>query len=57
MFFAKKKRDLVMSNSPRLAGYVDPDGRPTAGICLEIRADGQIPLAVQVWYKVGRQTR
>ena len=35
-FFDKRKRDLVMSSSPRLADSVDPDGRPTAGIRLEI---------------------
>ena len=35
-FFNKKKRDMVMTNSPILASCVDQDGRPTAGICLEI---------------------
>ena len=35
-FFDKKKRDMVMSSSPMLAGCVDQNGRPTAGIRLEI---------------------
>ena len=36
LFKDKQKRDLVMVNSARLAGRVDNEGRPTAGIRLEI---------------------
>ena len=35
-FFTKQKRDLVVSNSPNLAGRVDRDGKPTAGIRMEV---------------------
>ena len=35
-FFDKKKRDIVFSNAPGLAAAVDGDGRPTAGLRLEI---------------------
>lgn len=35
-FYDKKKRDLVMTSSPNLAGKVDQEGKPTAGIRLEI---------------------
>ena len=36
MFFDKKKRDDVFANAPNLANLVDGDGRPLAGIRLEI---------------------
>ena len=35
-FFDKAKRDMVVSHSPSLAGNVDGNGMPTAGIRLEI---------------------
>ena len=35
-FFDKKKRDDVFANAPNLASLVDGDGRPLAGIRLEI---------------------
>ena len=35
-FFDKQKRDLVVSSSPSLAKEVDREGKPTAGIRLEI---------------------
>lgn len=35
-FFDKKKRDMVMVNSPNLADCIDPEREPTAGIRLEI---------------------
>ena len=35
-FFDKRKRDIVFSNAPGLAAAVDADGRPTAGLRLEI---------------------
>ena len=35
-FVDKQKRDSVVSSSPNLAGRVDREGRPTAGIRLEV---------------------
>ena len=35
-FFDKQQRDLVVSNSPSLANKIDRDGRPTAGIRMEV---------------------
>ena len=35
-FFNKQKRDLVVSNSPNLASRVDKEGRPTAGVRMEV---------------------
>lgn len=35
-FFDKRKRDVVFSNAPGLATAIDGDGRPTAGLRLEI---------------------
>ena len=35
-FYDKKKRDLVMTHSPSLANMIDREGKPTAGIRLEI---------------------
>ena len=35
-FFDKFKRDLVVSSSPALASKVDGEGRPTAGIRIEV---------------------
>lgn len=35
-FFDKQKRDLVASSSPSLASKVDKEGKPTAGIRMEI---------------------
>ena len=35
-FYDKLKRDLVVANSPALASMVDAEGRPTAGIRLEV---------------------
>ena len=35
-FYEKKKRDLVMSSSPGLADCVNQDGKPNAGIRLEV---------------------
>ena len=34
--YQRQKRDLVVASSPALAGKVDKDGRPTAGVRLEI---------------------
>ena len=38
-FYDKKKRDLVMTHSPSLANMVDREGKPTAGIRLEIPSE------------------
>ena len=38
-FFDKKKRDTVFTNAPGLASAVDADGKPEAGIRLEIPAE------------------
>ena len=38
-FFDKQKRDLVASSSPSLASRIDKEGKPTAGIRMEIPAD------------------
>ena len=35
-FFDKRKRDLIMTNSPNLADRVDGMGRPTAGLRIEV---------------------
>ena len=35
-FFDKRKRDIVFSNAPGLASAIDAEGRPTAGLRLEI---------------------
>ena len=35
-FFDKQKRDLVVSSSPALASRIEAEGRPTAGIRLEV---------------------
>lgn len=36
-FFDMKKRDAVVSGSINLGSYIDPAGKPTAGIRLEIQ--------------------
>ena len=38
-FFCPRKRDLLLSNSQNLSSFVDGNGRPTAGIRLEIPAE------------------
>ena len=35
-FFCPRKRDMLLSKSPNLATRIDSDGRPTAGLRLEI---------------------
>lgn len=53
-FFDKRKRDTVISGSTNLSEHVDRDGRPTAGVRLEIPRGTQrlIQAAVAVWYQV-----
>ena len=38
-FFEKQKRDIVMTSAPALASRIDRDGKPTAGIRLEVPSE------------------
>ena len=54
-FYDSKKRDLVMSHSSNLAPIVDQEGKPTAGVCLEV--PGKLMDTFQLLSRFGTRLR